>query len=104
MSHEMTANEIVERIMTHHWDLTACQCWICEAGRALGFSAREEYLEHKSTIKIAHVAVPTDQRGSILGTVFLLLWTAFLAFNIAAFLTRHNLSALEIALETVGLR
>lgn len=39
----MNAQEIVERIMTSHWDIRACPCWVCEAGRDLGFCARDEY-------------------------------------------------------------
>ncbi len=42
----MDAQEIVERIMTCHWDLAACQCWICQAGDRLGFGCRAEYLQH----------------------------------------------------------
>ena len=54
----MNAQEIIERIMSHHWDLTACDCWICQEGRKLGFGAREEYLEHKSKEAVAHVRKP----------------------------------------------
>jgi len=36
--------EIVERIMTMHWDMAACRCWVCEAGRLAGCGAREEHL------------------------------------------------------------
>jgi len=43
----MDSQEIIERIMTAHWDLTACRCWICEAGQKLGFHARDRYLQHK---------------------------------------------------------
>ena len=43
----MNAQEVVERIMTAHWDMTACRCWICEAGRCLGFQCRDDYLLHK---------------------------------------------------------
>jgi len=38
--------EIVERIMTDHWDLAACPCWVCVAGRGLGLGPRQEYLKH----------------------------------------------------------
>lgn len=43
----MDAQEIIERIMSGHWDMTACPCWVCEAGRSLGFSPRGDYLPHK---------------------------------------------------------
>jgi len=39
----MDAQEIIERIMTTHWDMFACPCWICEEGRKLGFRPREGY-------------------------------------------------------------
>jgi hypothetical protein len=39
----MDAREIIERIQTAHWDMAACRCWICEAGRELGMQPRECY-------------------------------------------------------------
>ena len=64
----MTAQEIVERIMTMHWDMTACQCWICYAGRELRFGPRDAYLKHKSAVKVAAVPMidwsPNPFRGS----------------------------------------
>lgn len=53
----MTAKEIIERIMTEHWDMAACHCWICDAGRELGFAPQDEYLRHKSKIKVGRVTV-----------------------------------------------
>lgn len=43
----MTSQEIVERIMSAHWDIGACPCWVCRAGDALGFGAREHLLPHR---------------------------------------------------------
>ncbi len=37
----------IERIMTRHWDLAACPCWLCKAGRAHGLHPREEYLHEE---------------------------------------------------------
>jgi hypothetical protein len=34
---------IVERIMTQHWDMAACMCWVCEEGRVAGCRPREMY-------------------------------------------------------------
>ena len=34
---------IVERIMTQHWDMAACQCWVCKAGREVGCHAVDIY-------------------------------------------------------------
>ena len=37
--------EIIEIIMTKHWDIFACRCWICKEGRELGCRPREKYLK-----------------------------------------------------------
>ena len=54
----MTAQEIIERIMTMHWDLGMWRCWICNAGRQLGFGPCDEYLEHKNGFRYAHIPTP----------------------------------------------
>lgn len=38
---------IVERIMTQHWDMAACCCWVCNEGRAAGCRPRDQYLAFK---------------------------------------------------------
>lgn len=38
-----TAQDIVEKIMTQHWDIAACQCWICKAGRDVGLHPMEKH-------------------------------------------------------------
>jgi len=53
----MTAQEIVERLMTAHWDLAACRCWLCQAGDELGFHARDAYLQHKHGNAESHPVV-----------------------------------------------
>jgi hypothetical protein len=40
--------EIVERVMTQHWDMQACGCWLCEAGRASGCRPRDVYPSHST--------------------------------------------------------
>lgn len=45
----MKPKEIVERIMTQHWDMVACDCWICEEGYKSKCGAKEEYLPYKET-------------------------------------------------------
>lgn len=50
------ARAIVERIMTQHWDLAACLCWICEEGRALGYGPKDKHLAHKH---------PDERRGVV---------------------------------------
>lgn len=37
--------EIVERIMTQHWDMAACPCWVCVDGRAAGCRPTSQYLQ-----------------------------------------------------------
>ena len=64
----MKPREIVERIMTQHWDIAACKCWKCVEGRTNGCGARDEYLSHKVKIKVGRVTVEkTKQTGG--GTV-----------------------------------
>ncbi len=43
----MTANDIVEQIMTQHWDMKSCECWVCVAGRKIGLRPREIHLRNK---------------------------------------------------------
>lgn len=37
--------DIVERIMTQHWDLAACPCWVCQSGREAGCRPRRVFLD-----------------------------------------------------------
>lgn len=41
------AVEIIERIMTMHWDMAACPCWVCRAGRDAGMRPRDKYLDYR---------------------------------------------------------
>lgn len=52
----MDATEIVERIMTMHWDMAACQCWVCQEGRKVGCRPRLEY-GSQSKLKLEDVIV-----------------------------------------------
>ncbi len=45
----MTCTDIVEEIMTQHWDRPACPCWVCLEGRAAGLHARSRYLSRDNT-------------------------------------------------------
>lgn len=42
--------EIVERIMTMHWDIFACHCWVCEAGRKAGCRPRDQFLDWRGKL------------------------------------------------------
>ena len=37
----------IEKTMTDHWDMKACECLVCEAGRVLGCGPREWHQPHK---------------------------------------------------------
>ena len=52
-----TAENIVTQIMTQHWDLGACMCWVCKAGRKIGLGAVEEHLSRVSGVRFPRVKV-----------------------------------------------
>lgn len=60
-----SAVAIVETIMTQHWDMAACPCWICQRGRAVGLRPRIIYgTGHMDAMKLDHVDVhPWGSRG-----------------------------------------
>lgn len=39
------ADDIVMVIMTMHWDMAACQCWVCRRGRELGLHSTSDFLD-----------------------------------------------------------
>ena len=41
-----TAHEMIERVMTDHWDMAACRCWFCRMGRDLGCRPRRNRRGH----------------------------------------------------------
>lgn len=41
-----TAADIIERIMSAHWDMAACPCWVCRQGRVIGMGPRECWLNN----------------------------------------------------------
>ena len=44
----MTMREIIEIIMSQHWDMAACPCWICKEGHKLGCRPRGQHLRHNA--------------------------------------------------------
>jgi len=54
---KLTAKDIVEQIMTQHWDLIACHCWVCQAGRRTGIGPVKEHLQHVSGYVFPRVEV-----------------------------------------------
>lgn len=62
---DMDAQEIVERIMTMHWDMAACQCWVCQEGRKAGCRPINIYNRgHHSNrnLNLKHVTVEQNPR------------------------------------------
>jgi len=51
----MDTVEIVERVMTQHWDMAACPCWICKNGRKNGCRPRPQYRHSKKENGIVFV-------------------------------------------------
>ena len=49
--------DIVEKIMTQHWDIAACQCWICKHGREMGLRPRKKHMIHHGGDKLPLVYV-----------------------------------------------
>ncbi|KKL53659.1 hypothetical protein LCGC14_2273250 [marine sediment metagenome] len=62
---ELTAEGIVTQIMTQHWDLHACNCWVCEAGRRIGIGAQEDHLPHHSGFRFSRVCVDESEGGGM---------------------------------------
>lgn len=38
--------ELIERVMTQHWDMAACMCWFCVKGRWAGCHPRSTFATH----------------------------------------------------------
>jgi hypothetical protein len=54
----MRKRDIIERIMTQHWDMAACRCWVCTAGRGAGCRPNIGHAEHyPDVIRLPHVHV-----------------------------------------------
>ncbi len=40
---QMSPQELIERVMTEHWDMAACRCAFCDEGRKMGFHPQGRY-------------------------------------------------------------
>ena len=49
----------VDIVVTAHWDMETCHCWVCNAGRAAGCAPRERRLDHRNGNREKY-SVPTD--------------------------------------------
>jgi hypothetical protein len=58
----MNGQEIIERVMTMHWDIFACRCWVCEAGREAGYRPREEFLDWRDKQEYVDVKLPLSTK------------------------------------------
>jgi hypothetical protein len=45
----MDAQELIERVMTEHWDFAACPYFFCKMARSLGFRPRDGYPTNPAT-------------------------------------------------------
>lgn len=39
---QLTAEQILSVISYQHWDMKACECWVCQQARGLGISPTQE--------------------------------------------------------------
>lgn len=53
----LTPENVIEIIMAQHWDMVACDCWICNAGRYNGLGATRENLPHNRKDDLGYVRV-----------------------------------------------
>ena len=60
----MDANELIERVMTEHWDMAACPCTFCVEARKLGLRPRDCYPTNPkvSILEAAMQAVSAAER------------------------------------------
>lgn len=54
MDAEQHLKNLIERVMSAHWDMAACQCWFCREARSLGCHPRGGYDRKK--YPVAHDA------------------------------------------------
>jgi hypothetical protein len=48
-----TPRDIVLQIMSQHWDLKACECWVCVQGYRLGCRTMDRHLRYKMDPEVA---------------------------------------------------
>ena len=61
MTSERSAEELIERVMTEHWDLGACPCMFCVTSHGLGFRPRACYPTNPQ-VSILHDGSKEQQR------------------------------------------
>ena len=59
----MDGQAILERIMTQHWDMKACECWVCEEARVVGCRPTSEFLGYRTDAYFKPVRVEWPTRG-----------------------------------------
>ena len=60
----MTAPEIVQQVMTMHWDIMSCRCWVCVAGRENGLHPNEAFLDWRGKFEYVDVKWPAKKKAS----------------------------------------
>lgn len=58
---DLSPQEVYEIIMTQHWDLAACRCFICRNGRKWGYGPQRKYLADRH--KYPKVRVDAEVRN-----------------------------------------
>jgi len=52
--------DIVEQIMSQHWDMKTCECWVCKHGYALGLYPQDKHMRYKMEKPLEDVQVAWD--------------------------------------------
>lgn len=57
-----TAHDLIEFVMTQHWDIFACGCFFCVHGTRLGLRPREQHLpfRHDKRYAVRNIAHDDD--------------------------------------------
>ena len=55
--------DTLERIMTQHWDMIACRCWVCVEAREEGCRPREVFLRPEARRDTVTVPWPKTEGG-----------------------------------------
>lgn len=65
MAEVMKKRDIIERIMTMHWDMIACGCWVCVAGRVAGCRPRTNHQQWRMPAEQRLAMVHVDDRRPV---------------------------------------
>ena len=63
----MSAEELIERVLTEHWDVMTCWCRFCREARTLGFKPRSEYPTNPKVSILKCIDNGVGYEGEIVG-------------------------------------